>query len=394
MQVIVSCEFRFYQTADGQVWTPNAFDYGFWQRYLKIFSAVKILARVSAARQAEPGWQRVTGEGVSLLPMPYYLGLAGLLRTLPATLTCLHRHLSEPGALIFRVPSQMAMLARLAKPSRPYALEVVGDPADVFAAGVTHPLLGALLGPFSAWQLRRMVKKAMAVSYVTRDYLQSRYPAGRDTKQVACSSIELDESWLAASPKAFPGPARRLLFIGSFSQLYKGQDILIQAMAKLKERGVPLHLTMIGGGMLLDEMKTLCTRLGLEQHIDFTGEMAHQDILHHLQRADIFIMPSRTEGLPRALLEAMATGLPAIGTRVGGIPELLSAPYLVDAEDVDALCAAIAKLSQDPVALSEASARNMAVAREFAKDRLAAIRRDFYQSILQRQVVDESTASR
>ncbi|MDF2179790.1 glycosyltransferase [Aliiglaciecola sp. CAU 1673] len=381
MQVIVSCEFRFYQTPDGQVWTPNAFHYGFWDRYLQVFSQVKILARVLAVEQAQSDWQKVTGERVSLLPMPYYLGLAGLIRSLPAMFKQLRRHLSEPGAVIFRVPSQTAMLARLARPSRAYALEVVGDPADVFAAGITHPLIGALLGPFSAWQLRKMVKSAKAVSYVTRDYLQKRYPAAPAAKQVACSSIELDKSWLAASPRQYNAPAKRLLFIGSFSQLYKGQDTLIEAMAKLKEQGLSLHLTMIGGGKLADEMKALTARLNLQHEIHFAGEMAHGDILKHLNDAELFIMPSRTEGLPRALLEAMATGLPAIGTKVGGIPELLNEPYLVNAEDAEALSAAIARLSQDPQALCQASAHNIATAKDYERERLAAIRRAFYQFI-------------
>ena len=93
-------------------------------------------------------------------------------------------------------------------------------------------------------------------------------------------------------------------------------------------------------------------------------------------------MPSRSEGLPRALLEAMAKGLPCIASNVGGIPELLSEQYLVEKDNAAQLASTILKLSQSIPLLSEASQRNLRIAREYEITILNQRRKTFYQSYL------------
>lgn len=381
MKLIVCCEYRFLQTSDGLLWTRSAFAYSFWQRYLQAFDKVTILARVEQVEQAEQNWHNVTGPGVSISALPYYLGLNGLISNLPALIQTLHRALGNQDALIFRVPSQTAMLARLIRPHRQFALEVVGDPADVFAAGITRPLLDKLLGRISAWQLRRMTKRAVAVSYVTRDYLQKRYPAHADRPQVACSSISLTSEWFANAPRHYDQPATKLLFVGSFAQLYKGQDILLQALSILRRQGTEYHLTMVGGGQKLAAIQKLTTELDLGTQIHFAGEQPHQQILSYMKSCDVFVLPSRTEGLPRVMLEAMATAMPAIGSDAGGIPELLNENRLAPAGNPQILAWRIADLCSNPARLTEDSAINLETARQYRQDKLDGIRKHFYQQV-------------
>ncbi|ALS98654.1 glycosyltransferase family 4 protein [Lacimicrobium alkaliphilum] len=381
MKLIVCCEYRFLQTPDGQVWTRSAFTNSFWQRYLQVFSELTILARVEQAEQAEQNWHKVTGPGVSITALPYYLGLNGLVKSLPALLKTLHRALRNQEALIFRVPSQTAMLARLIRPQSRFALEVVGDPADVFSAGITGPLLDKLLGRISAWQLRRMTKNALAVSYVTRTYLQKRYPAPADTPQVACSSISLTPEWFADAPRHYDQPATELLFVGSFAQLYKGQDVLLQALSILRQQGTEYRLTMVGGGEKLAVMQQLASELGLDKQIHFAGEQPHQKILSYMKNCDVFVLPSRTEGLPRVMLEAMATAMPAIGSDAGGIPELLGESRLAPAGNPQILARRIADLCSNPDRLTEDSEINLETSRQYRQDKLDGIRRHFYQQV-------------
>lgn len=70
MNVIVCCEYRFLSTPDGQIWTRSAFTHEFWQRYLHVFTQVTILARVESVERAEKDWHKVTGDHVSIRPLP------------------------------------------------------------------------------------------------------------------------------------------------------------------------------------------------------------------------------------------------------------------------------------------------------------------------------------
>jgi glycosyltransferase involved in cell wall biosynthesis len=102
-----------------------------------------------------------------------------------------------------------------------------------------------------------------------------------------------------------------------------------------------------------------------------------------LDTADLFVHPSRTEGLPRALIEAMARGLPCIGSNVGGIPELLSPAEQVPAGDANALEAKLCEVLGDPQRLVRLSRENLAKAREYHADALRPRRQAFYRAVLE-----------
>lgn len=383
MKLLVVCEFRFMRTPDGKTWTTSAFAHGFWERYLVVFDEVLVVARVNQAERKDPQWVRADGEKVTISALPYYVGLAGLLGNLFKLRGIARQHSQHADAILFRVPSQTAMLTIPCHGfgSKGYALEVVGDPADVFAAGITNRWLDKVLGWASASMLRYMVKRAHSVSYVTQAYLQGKYPARMSCTVGHYSSIELPDDWFAPLPRKYLKPATRILFIGSFGQLYKGQDVLIRAIARLKNQGVTLNLTMLGGGVYLQPMRQLAADLGIENQVMFVGEVKAASVREYLNAAEVFVMPSRTEGLPRALIEAMATALPAIGTFAGGIPELLPPERLYPAEDIDMLAQKLVELCSDLHALNADSARNLQAAADYRKDTLVQRRTRFYQSV-------------
>lgn len=103
----------------------------------------------------------------------------------------------------------------------------------------------------------------------------------------------------------------------------KGTEVLLDAIARLKERGVPVRLRAVGPFETPEYKKEVMDRvetLGLESQIDWVG--FQQDVNHQLQQMDLFVLPSLYgEGLPMVVLEAMATGVPVVASRVEGIPE-------------------------------------------------------------------------
>jgi glycosyltransferase involved in cell wall biosynthesis len=161
--------------------------------------------------------------------------------------------------------------------------------------------------------------------------------------------------------------------------MYKGPDMLIKAVKALLPVISPL-VTIVGDGKHRSEMEELSRRLGVSENVKFLGELpSGQAVRDEMDKANLFVMPSRTEGLPRAMIEAMTRALPCIGTRVGGIPELLDDADLVDSEDVSGLAAKILEVAGDPERLSLMSTRNLRRVQEYRPEILTERRNEFYR---------------
>ncbi|MEM1399459.1 MAG: glycosyltransferase family 4 protein [Pseudomonadota bacterium] len=144
--------------------------------------------------------------------------------------------------------------------------------------------------------------------------------------------------------------ATELLCVASLTER-KGHAVLLEALAKLTH--LDWHLTCPGGSQHEPETAAAIGeqihRLGLEDRVDLVGELDHQALGDHYNRADIFVLPSHHEGYGMVLVEAMARGLPIISTTAGAIPEVVpkDAGILVAAGDVAALCEALSMVITD-----------------------------------------------
>src|SRR5690349_24505273 len=103
-----------------------------------------------------------------------------------------------------------------------------------------------------------------------------------------------------------------------------------------------------------------------------------------LDSADLFILPSRAEGLPRALVEAMAHGLPCLASRIGGVPELIAEEDLLTPGDVRSTAAQIENVLRQPERRARMAERNLRRARDFQEEQLIGRRRRFYQEVIER----------
>ncbi|MFI7603253.1 glycosyltransferase family 4 protein [Actinoplanes sp. NPDC049681] len=284
------------------------------------------------------------------------------------------------------MPSQLGTILASARTRRrlPFALEVVGDPYDVFSSDSTKTPLRPLLRTWFTSSLRDQARRALGVAYVTERTLQERYPPGPQALSTHYSSIELPDS--AFLPKAraigsFSGLGR-LISVGSLQQPYKGIDVLIRSIATLSRRGIETSLVHIGDGAYRSQLQALARDLGIADRINFAGRLAPgREIQNRLRNADLFVLPSRTEGLPRALIEAMALGLPAVASNVGGVPELLDAMYTVPPGDELALANSIEWLIGDEDRLCTAGQKNLARAQDFSDSVLTPRRNAFYEAL-------------
>lgn len=140
----------------------------------------------------------------------------------------------------------------------------------------------------------------------------------------------------------YAAEARLLLFIGNVQQS-KGCGDLLEAFARLAPRLPALRLVYVGPGPQVAELKARASALGLAERVDFAGRKAHDEMARWFCAAELFCLPSHSEGVPNVILEAMACGTPVVATDVGGVAEVLPdhAGLLVPPHDVPALEAAL-----------------------------------------------------
>jgi len=130
----------------------------------------------------------------------------------------------------------------------------------------------------------------------------------------------------------------------------KGHRILMEALALLAAQGVRYSCTLIGDGPERGSLEALSSQLGLNKSVVFLGAMAHQPALSEVSRADVFVLASFAEGLPVALMEAMALGVPCVSTTIAAIPELIEHNgngLLVPPANPEALFRALLLLAND-----------------------------------------------
>ncbi|MGQ9921885.1 MAG: glycosyltransferase, partial [Desulfobacca sp.] len=164
----------------------------------------------------------------------------------------------------------------------------------------------------------------------------------------------------------------------------KGHRELFQAMATLRPFH-PVHCLVIGSGRRQGEMAALVRDMGLDAAVTFVGQ--RQDVPDLLGAADIFVLPSYSEGVSRSLLEAMALGLPVVVSEAGGSPEVVQHEVnglLVPVKDPKTLAQAIGRLlDHPPLAARLGQAAAQRVAAVFSLERLAGELNALYDDLVQ-----------
>jgi glycosyltransferase involved in cell wall biosynthesis len=174
----------------------------------------------------------------------------------------------------------------------------------------------------------------------------------------------------------------RIVFVGTLQSLYKGPDVLVEAVGLCKAQGIPVSVRFLGSGEQIRSLQSRCVQLGIDRQVEFVGNVtAGGPVRQELDDADLFVLPSRAEGVPRAMLEAMARALPCLGSSIGGIPELLHQEDLVSPDNPAALAKAIAQVFNHPAKLQRMSERNLLRATSYSTEILSNRRLDFYRQV-------------
>lgn len=369
---------RFGVCSDGKFYSTGNFSNLVFERYAPFDATILVICRVRHAPTSEVN--QISLPCVSFRPVRG-AGFAQVFgKYLLINVRCLYQSIRRSRAVIIRLPSILGVVAwgasRLLR--KPYFVELVGDPYESLVAARPGRMDVRLLARCLRFMVSRAVINSPGVIYVTREALQQSYP---------CKGFSASASNVEIEAVVEERPGRMLLrgdevtlgIIGSYYNQYKGIDTAIRVLAVLRSKGFNCTLRILGEG---DEgpLLALAARLGMVSHVFFDGRRSPgSQVNEWLDNLDIYLQPSRTEGLPRALIEAMSRGLPCVATRVGGMPELLDDLYLVKSDDIEALADRVILLVACIEERQRQSEVNRITALKYTKEVLGQVREEFWR---------------
>lgn len=377
---IYLCHGRYY-AAD-----QEAFD--LYCRYLRVFECVRLVTRCISSQTIGVSWIPLDIEPkIEYFPLPIFHGPKEYLKVFWKTRKLAKESIKGCDVAILRVPSTVAMVVGkfVKKENKPYATEVVYDAEDGWRLSSG---LSRLVWKKIDKDLRSLCYCAEGVSCVTERYMQRNYFSKKNNAfHSHYSSLALPISFYATTPKKFPQgnlfvvahTSKQIQFNGR-----KGHKELVTAISLLNKKGVNIRVKFAGEDYEngIEKLQQYANQLGVADKIEFVGYLDKTHLSSFLESSDLFVLPTKAEGLPRVIIEAMAKALPCISTKVSGNSELLDDEYLIeDFYDVDALVNRIEKVVNNHDVYESESAKNLKKSLEYEEMLLQKRRDDFYLNL-------------
>ena len=386
MARLVFCvDHLFQQAEDGTVYTTGGkFPYAKWEEYLAFFDEILVVAR-GRPLAGHANLARSSGPGIRFRLMDSHRGVRRLV-TLGEQRAAIDAALPGADAVIGRIPGEIGLAGCNAatKAGLPCLVEVVACPWDALW---NHGSPAAkAYAPLMVHRIRSLLRRASLVHYVTREFLQRRYPT--PAPFICASNVMLPEPEPGLIErrierlKAWRSGERPLVFgtIGALFTRLKGIDLAIEALAGTKAGA---HEYRVLGEGDPARLSAAAARFGNSNAVHFDGVLpGAAEVARWLDGIDVYLQPSYQEGLPRAMIEAMNRGCLAIGSTVGGIPELVPAERMHAPGDAAALRARIEALLACPDdMLEQETRRNFEVAQRYSYVRSLAEKRRAYRAL-------------
>ncbi|EMA15949.1 glycosyltransferase [Haloarcula amylolytica] len=329
-----------------------------------LFKASSIFKELHICLPVGEGTGRTTHDlpaNVRIIHLPFYHGPTDLLRSI-------HRVVPRLLHIVRSEPVRQADIIGTVAPStlgaitvpisyyvygKPHFLLMRGDKRKTVAARTDGALLRSLLigTPIKAYDqlFGKMSFNDDVVLLTIGDLSDAIGGYGYDADSAHVITPLVPEELLVDEPTV-SDHATDLLYVGRLSE-EKAIDDLLRGFQRLDTRDDTVHLHVVGSGPSATQLKQLAAQLGITDAVTFHGFVPKgPDLWAYFDDADIFVLPSQTEGLPRVVAEAMARGLPVVTTAVGGLPELIDHGrngMLVDPRNVDVLMDTIETVRED-----------------------------------------------
>lgn len=389
MRLLYVSEHRFIRSLDGDLFTTGQMGEKYFQRFFNSFDEILVLGLVENenSTNTHKKVERIYNYSSKLKyhlidiknnkPLTKLYGINSIIRELISKLTDYNRVATKAPSLISFITILITNKKKI-----PNYIELVGCPMDALK---NHSMTGQIIAPFFWFMTRIAVNKADFVLYVTNQFLQKKYPTG--SKQIACSNVYLDkfDNALLKHRKELIEKLRtdsKIIIgtIGAVDIKYKGQRFVIEALGKLKQKGmINFEYVLVGSGDPT-QLRLIAEKNNVVDQIRIIGSLPHSEVFSWLDKITLYVQPSETEGLPRALIEAMSRGVPAFGANSGGIPELLDQDCIFNNSNnrVEEIIEIL--LSFDKNKMLKQSVRNFEESKKYERNLLSRRREEFIEA--------------
>lgn len=356
-----------------------------FERYSYIANEISFLMRTKRINSV----QKFTPvpKDINIISVPNFKSIKLYLKNKNMAEIIIKKCVKENDYIVIRSQSSIADIAikYIKKYDKPYIVESVGCSWDSYW---NHGVLGKVIAPYMYLKTRNIIYHSKFVYYVTEKFLQSRYPSKGIT--VNCSNVVLGKTTEQVLQKRLDKITnfefRKKIIVGTAAAIdtrYKGQEYVIRMIKLMTTRGYDIEYHLAGGVTGAKEntyLYDLATLLKIDDKIKFKGSLSANDMSDFYDSLDIYIQPSKQEGLPRAVIEAMSRGCPIIGTDIAGIPELINRNCLFKKGNSKQIMEALLRLLE--MDLEKIARENFENAKNYEKDILQKKREVFYDKFL------------
>lgn len=357
-----------------------------FSRYFSVVDKLIIMVRTFSTNKTylEMNMKPLTIENIEVVEVKNFNTIKGFLMDQKEFEKEATQDIARADMIFARMPSSTSnsVLKICQKLNKPYLVEVGGCAWDSYW---NHGIMGKAIAPLMYYREKKYVAGAEFATYVTKEFLQRRYPNKKVTTN--CSNVYLqpvDNTVLEQRIKKIESmDVERVAFgqaVNSIDVKYKGEHLIIRAMGELKKKGIKIDFQVAGPGKG-DFLKQQAERYDVTDQLHLIGTLKKEEMFEWYKSLDVYTQPSKQEGLPRSVIEAMSVGCPAIGSNIAGIPELLDEDCLFNPDDNSQIVAVIENLL-DKQKMIEKARTNFERAKEYNLEDIEQRRKEIFNRYL------------
>lgn len=376
MRIVLAHDVKMY-IKNSEIFTSGGINDTKLKRYKFFFQNIELICREIELENEGTNLSKITIDGISRVSLKKLTDIFNLKKR-----NEIKKSILKSDGVIALLPSFIGLITIFyaKKYKKKYLIELQGCPWDVLK---NLGLKGKVIAPLLYLLTKIAVNDTKFCLYVTNQFLQNRYKTkgksiGVSDVVIYKNSYDILKKRINKIKKISPKDKIIIGTLGSIEAPYKGHEYIIKI---LKEIGMKYEYQIVGPGNS-NELEKKIYKNKVQNQVKIIGTLPHTQIFDWLDEIDIYIQPSKTEGLPRALVEAMSRGCFCLGSDIGGIPELLDKDCLFKVGDIAEIREKILNISKNN--LYEQAKRNWEKSKEFSTEILSKKRNDFYKEFYKR----------
>lgn len=371
-----------YYNAQNNTYLGVHYDDRLIERYSFFGQKISFLMRLKPILHKESQkYSPIKSPYFSFIEIPNYKSIKSYFANVRIAKKIIEDAVENHDIIIIRLPSSAGVIAlkKARKINKPVLVEFV---ACVYDALWNYDWRGKLMAHYKLRKYKKLMKHNTHTIYVTQEFLQSRYPSSGSS--IGCSDVEIpafENSVLEKRLKKIR-ITKVPYVLGTIAALdvpYKGQKDVIRAIGMLKKQGILFEYKLVGQGDATS-LEEAIKKFNVEDLVEIIGPLPHHEIFNFLEDIDVYIQPSKQEGLPRVMIEAMSKACPALGARTAGIPELIANECIFEPGIISQICEKLTNIDQ--IWLQSQATLNFENSQEFDAENLYKKRRKFYDRFL------------